>query len=84
MRLQRLLQDELNVTVDTEYFWSDSTVPLGFIANSSAKYQMFVANRVAEIRQSTDTAQWHHIPGFCNPADLASRGCNLAVLRNSE
>ena len=84
VRLQRLLHEELKMTVDAEYFWSDSTVALGFISNSSAKYQMFVANRVSEIHRSTNTAQWHHVPGSANPADMASRGCNLAALHSSD
>ncbi|XP_067931005.1 uncharacterized protein [Watersipora subatra] len=82
-RLKNQLQVELDLTVDAEHFWSDSTVALGFISNTEAQYHMFVANRVAEIRRSTDVAQWHHIPGSLNPADLASRGCNLILLNKS-
>ena len=82
-RLKNQLQVELDLTVDAEHFWSDSTVALGFISNTEAQYHMFVANRVAEIRRSTDVAQWHHIPGSLNPADLASRGCNLTLLNKS-
>ncbi len=35
---------------------------------------MFVANRVAVIRNETDVAQWRHIGTRLNPADEASRG----------
>ena len=30
----------------TEYFWSDSTVVLGYVKNTSARFKVFVANRV--------------------------------------
>ena len=35
---------------------------------------MYVGNRVATIRQLTEPAQWNHIPGEDNPADVISRG----------
>lgn len=84
VRLQSQLQSELNIKINAEYFWCDSTVTLGFINNSESKFHMFVANRVAEIRRSTSVTQWHHVPGSCNPADLVSRGCGLTTLISSD
>jgi len=38
------------------------------------RFQTFVANRVAEIHETSSSEQWHHIPGVINPADDGSRG----------
>jgi hypothetical protein len=34
----------------------------------------FVANRVVEIQNKTNTSEWRHVPTTDNPADLISRG----------
>ena len=57
------------------FFYSDSTVVLGYISNSTRRYQLFVANRVGVIQSLTSVSQWSHVAGKQNPADLASRGC---------
>ena len=35
---------------------------------------MYVANRVAEILEYTDTADWQHFDGEMNSADMCTRG----------
>jgi len=35
---------------------------------------MFIANRISQIQNLTDTKNWHHVPSEMNPADLLSRG----------
>ena len=30
--------------------------------------------RISEIQQNSEPANWHHVPGKINPADLPSRG----------
>ena len=41
---------------------------------------MFVANRVAVIRDNSAPGQWGHVPGDENPADVISRGCVVSAL----
>ena len=65
------------------FFYSDSTVVLGYISNSTRRYQLFVANRVGVIQSLTSVSQWSHVAGKQNPADLASRGCLPTVLPQS-
>ena len=62
------------------FFYSDSTVVLGYISNSTRRFQVFVANRVGTIQSLTTASQWSHVSGKENPADLASRGCLPSVL----
>lgn len=38
-------------------------------------WNMFIGNRVKEIRLLSNLSQWCHVPGLMNPADLPSRGC---------
>ena len=59
-------------------FWSDSKVVLGYIANESRRFHIFVANRVGFIYSNRDVSQWNYVPGVENIADLASRGGYVA------
>lgn len=49
--------------IDGGYFWSNTRIALVYIKNSEPDYHMFVVDRVQEIRQSSDPAQWYHKPG---------------------
>ncbi|XP_029172199.1 uncharacterized protein LOC114941382 [Nylanderia fulva] len=60
--------------------WSDSTITLQWIQSSSRKWSAFVANRVGEIQRLTEGADWRHVPSADNPADILSRGADLAAL----
>ena len=46
------------------------------------RYHVFVANRVAEIREATSPDQWRHVPSDLNAADGGSRGHTLDDLRD--
>ena len=81
--LSATLGKEMDMKVDKEYFWSDSTIALGYIANTSKRFYMYVANRVFEILKLTRPDMWHHVPGEVNPADIASRGMDCQALQSS-
>jgi len=78
VQLDNVLRRELDVPLTESYFWTDSEIVLKYIANDSRRLQVFVANRVSAIRQSTDPSQWHHIAGMDNPADLLTRAQDLS------
>ena len=45
---------------------------------------MFVANRVAEILNTTNVSQWNHVSGISNPADIVTRAINVDELKRNE
>uniref|UniRef100_A0A146L7F7 Integrase catalytic domain-containing protein n=2 Tax=Lygus hesperus TaxID=30085 RepID=A0A146L7F7_LYGHE len=54
--------------------FTDSTIALSWIRTPPYKLKTYVANRVAEILNTTNPSQWHHVKSEHNPADPASRG----------
>ena len=83
VRIKQLIIEEFDVKFESIHFWTDSMLNLQYIHNEERRFKVFVANRVAEIRNHSKPNQWHHIEGKQNPADLASRGSSLADLTSS-
>ena len=69
-----MVQHELDVTVDREFFWTDSTCVLSYIVNKDKRFQTFVANRITTIHEGSRPDQWYYVDTCSNPADDASRG----------
>lgn len=65
------------------FFWTDSMIVLHWMRKDPRSLKQFVANRVSLIKRSTTTAQWNHVPGVENPADMLSRGVSAARLATS-
>ena len=80
VQLESILKKELDLQLTDSYFWTDSEIVLKYISNDSRRFQVFVANRVSSIRQSTDPSQWHHIAGLSNPADMLTRPQHLTTM----
>jgi len=83
VRISQQLRRELERTIDQEYFWTDSKVVLGYIANESRRFHVFVAKRVQEIQENTSVDQWKYVESKQNPADEASQGLKTQELLNS-
>ncbi|XP_067946287.1 uncharacterized protein [Watersipora subatra] len=77
------LQAELDVLHCEGFLWTDSKIVLGYLANESKHFHVFVANRVAQIRQLTPTTQWNWVESQSNPADFASRGLEASSFLRS-
>ena len=75
-----MLKKELNMSIDSTTFWTDSQTVLKYIANPQARYPVFVGNRVAIIHDGSDIQQWKYVPTELNPADYASRGLSADQL----
>lgn len=74
VRMDRMLNKELQLQLERSIFWTDSTTVLKYICNETKRFQTFVANRTAFIRAATDVHQWRYVGSKENPADEASRG----------
>ena len=84
VKISALLQRELEYENVTEWFWTDSKIVLGYIANKARRFHVFFVNRVQQIRDHTDPSQWRYVGTRENPADLASRGTTVSeILENS-
>ena len=66
-----------------DVYWTDSKVVLGYIANETRRFHVFVANRVQQIQDHSSPNQWHYVDTKLNPADHASRGLSANGLLNS-
>ncbi len=76
--VQQILHRELELKIDAEYFWSDSTTVLNYIGNETRRFQRFFVNRVTTIRMYSTKKQWNYVPTHENPADLVSRGISIS------
>ena len=74
VKVSNMLHKELNYEGITDVFWTDSKVVIGYIGNEARRFHVYVANRIQQIRDSTDPRQWRYIESKENPADDASRG----------
>ena len=84
VRLKEQIVKEHEMKINSCSFWSNSTAVLQWIHSSHCKQQGFLANRVAEILDTTDVSQWKHVSGINNPADIGTRAINIEELKRSE
>ncbi|XP_054643496.1 uncharacterized protein LOC129187811 isoform X1 [Dunckerocampus dactyliophorus] len=75
-KVDKMLKRELSLQLNSSCFWTDSQTVLKYISNNSKRFDTFVANKVAVIREATEVCQWRYIESKLNPADEASRGLN--------
>ena len=76
--LKGILDRELELNVTKTVIWTDSTIVLKYLRNTTKRFQRFVANRISFIQDRTTVDQWRHVPSEENPADHASRGVSTA------
>ncbi|XP_078364059.1 uncharacterized protein LOC144648341 [Oculina patagonica] len=84
VRVGDQLRKELPLENAEEIFWTDSKVILGYIANESRRFHVYVANQVQEIHDKTSPKQWRYVETRANPADEASRGLGAREIQNSK
>ena len=68
------------IVVEETFFWTDSMMVLRYISNETARFQTFVANRLAVIHDGSNLDQWHYVNTHLNPADACSRGLKAKEL----
>lgn len=79
-RLYKKIKDSIRLKFTKVYFWTDSTIVIGWMNMSPHLLKSFVQNRVTEINELTENSSWLHVASKENPADLLSRGLTLDSL----
>ena len=83
-RLDRMIKQEVTLSIDQSTFWTDSTCVLRYVENKDKRFQTFVANRISAILDQSTATQQRHVDTVQNPADEASRGITVEALLNNE
>ncbi len=78
-----LLTTELDIELQRVKFYTDSRIVLGYIHNTSRRFYVYVANRVAQIRRSTHPNQWQFVSTDQNPADHGTRLISTELLSHT-
>ncbi|XP_073835298.1 uncharacterized protein isoform X2 [Musca autumnalis] len=73
VRMKDLIVSNHVKSINKIYFWTDSHTVIRWIHSDHRKYKQYVANRVAEILESSGIHNWNWCPGILNPADEATR-----------
>ncbi|XP_059219534.1 uncharacterized protein LOC131995236 [Stomoxys calcitrans] len=76
--------NQLDREISKIFYWTDSITALCWIRGESAKWNVFVGNRVADIQRYTNISEWFYVSSHDNPADCASRGIPATELVNHE
>jgi len=76
VKVDQMIQRELDLPLAKSVFWTDSTIVLQYIRNEQRRFHTFVANRIAVIRDASLPQQWRHVTAEENAADDVSRGLN--------
>lgn len=82
-RLSHKVINSLDYQIDQIYYWTDSTILLGWLKTEPILLKTFVANRISEIQSKTNPNSWHHVSTSQNSADLLSRGLYPGLLKDS-
>ena len=83
VRLKRQILREHDVKIDKVYHWTDLSTVLHWLQSAHKKQQVFVANRAAEILESSSMDKWRHVKGIENPVDIGTRGMSIESLTGS-
>ena len=84
VRLGHKIQNILDYKIEETIYWTDSMAVLRYISNEHTRYQTFVANHLAVIRDGSEKKQWRYVNTTLNPADQASRGITVDDKQRSE
>ncbi|XP_055918341.1 uncharacterized protein LOC129950422 [Eupeodes corollae] len=83
-RFAKKLTDEMSITVNKIFFWSDSKTVLSWINGNPHRYNKFVAFRVAEVQDNDQGGSWRYIQSKFNVADDATKWTRPPTLDPSE
>ena len=78
-----MMKKELQLQELDKYFWTDSRVVLGYIANNTRAFKAFFANREHMLQKDGNVKQWKHVRSKEDRAYDASRGMNFKKFVNT-
>ena len=73
-RLAKFIHGEIDLNIEKTVLWSDSTVVLSYLRDTSKRRPSFESNRIKRIREIFPVDQWRWVDTEQNPADVFSRG----------
>ena len=80
-KLANTVLKESKIKFIRQIYWSDSRTVLCWIRSDPRSYHPFVANRLGELDELTDSASWRWISTEENPADDATKAKKLNFTR---
>ena len=80
VRLPKVTREELDMTIDCVFYWSDSTSMLKFINNESKRFHTFESNRLTVIRNGCKPSEWRYVNRDDNPADDGLKGLKIDTM----
>lgn len=83
-RLSKAVIESIRYVPDRIIHWCDSSIVLGWLKGDISKLKTFVANRIGEIQENTQSSSWRYVPTAENPADLISRGVSADQLCHTD
>ena len=84
VQLRTLIVKEHDLRIDSVTHWTDSVTVLQWLLSADKKQNVFVANRAAEILESSTMDERKHVKGELNPSDIGTRGTTIEKLKESE
>ena len=73
-RLKTTIEEEMDLNSDKIFIWSDSITVLSWLKSFKLKPRLYIANRIAEIRDLKSSNQWNYVSSKDNPADQGTWG----------
>ncbi|XP_028410841.1 uncharacterized protein LOC114533508 [Dendronephthya gigantea] len=80
VRLSTIIREELDMSIQKTYYWTDSMSVLKCINNQTKRSHTFESNRLTVIHSETDPSEWNYVNREDNPADDGSKGMRLNVM----
>ena len=79
-RLAATVHEEHDYCCSRTVFWSDSWTVICWLKSDARTFKPFVANRVGEIQDLTESGTWRWVPTIDNVADILTRGVTVREL----
>lgn len=83
-KLMNETKEALNLNIARLVCWSDSNIVLAWIKTPQERLKQYCANRIGQIQSFSTEMEWKYINTKDNPADIVSRGCYAAQLKENQ